>query len=251
MPFKKEDTIASGLIAVLPSLIQLVAIASESIKNMLGLSNFLYTPSSLSFLNFLSFFVSLSTIGIINLFQKHPRYIIAPREMASIREAQESGSNRSNGIENTKNVTKRKVFVALGIIMLISITCFLATVTLKISQVENAYLPFLQNISYILMLSSIAGILYSWHQSYLEQRMSFKVEDFIPNFKNALINSGLLSIVEPIILQNQLQDRGGQRYVRCKVNGRNMAFLVSIDGSEIQNSEETPAPTPVTPTTQQ
>lgn len=250
----------SSIIAILPSLIQIVAAVAISFTESLKLKTIFMHGDLLFLFNFIALLLSLILIGVISSIEELQVFRFDVQESKLLKwfkekwfvprdQASRIPGYGSSGIEKS-NSTKRKVLWALFLIDIFFAFAFLMVTLLYIENIEilksNSKLALYQSLAYISFLVVTAALLFVWVKSSIEKTNRYSKEQFIDNFKESLAKYGYLD--KPIEITRNTDHRESDpevgfrmgKKVRCKIAGNSFEFFVSDRGEEIYSCDPIP-----------
>ena len=246
-----SDEKAPTLIAVLPTLLQIIAVLSASFADQINLVNIFLDKNLILIDNILALILSLSLIGAVSYLQDNaqlfndpfkPRFILFFwfEKYFCVPSPHDDGSGKNVVMGRGYRMPiyyKRFFVISLFILQVSFLIIFFYTVSLKIKNVfVTPKLIIAQSISYIAFMVISSTLLFIWFRGYTDKIKRFKPYQFIPNFENSLIRNGLLERRNVKIFSNNLEPQNYHSVV-CELEGKKYKFTVSYDGNEIVNTE--------------
>ncbi|MFA6523360.1 MAG: hypothetical protein WCS85_03270 [Candidatus Peribacteraceae bacterium] len=244
MTAQKSNEGVPGLVALFPSLIQLIAATTVGFSNQLKIGSFFYEPQLLILTNLITFLVSICVIALVSYLQETARVVVRTDKaqlkiIQFIKEKLFVKSDTSDSAKFLKQMNKeplrrRNLLLLVFCLQLISIASFLFIVTLQINHTpETPFLMTAQHCSYVVFMSTAAGLIFLWVKTYLDKSKRFRPEELIPNFENALVKYGFLTRDINIFANIQT---GIERRFGVKIGLKKYVFFISNDGSDIHYS---------------
>lgn len=235
----KTNNAISGLVAIFPSLAQIISAVSDTFSKKISVESFIYDSAIFPILNFFALLLSVSFIAIITYFEDHKPLFPKTESAFSLFIKKWFYSKddlilRQMSAYRTATQPRRLMLYLLAIQVISGVV--LVYTMINTPTKENIPMRFIQDVVYILFMILTSGILFIAVKSLIKKQNEFSPEKFKPNLENALINYGLIRS-DITILTNEITrehpTRGIARNVRCKVNGTEYLLEVSFDGTEI------------------
>lgn len=242
----------TALIALVPSLGQLIALAAVAFSDKVDLNELFIKNEIIPLLNIIAFCLSIALIGTVVFLENFQTYIDRKtpsrlrklfdacvwKKLAEKFEIVEEDDETSRVFERTnKNRSKeRKKIVLMFLVSTISSIVFLyTTIQFRTNSIKTAPYAFAQGSSYILFITFLAGVIYCSTKLLNDISVRNKKVDFVENFRKTLIQSGYFKLE---IWRNHENDSISKTHlVQCEINGQAYTFIVSEKGDQILNSE--------------
>lgn len=182
---KNTDSVIAYLAATAPALLQLIAVTSVGFVNVLRLDKFVLDPEFINIANFLVILLSISIITLASFWDYNVFALLQPAE-------------------NIFNQTKKywKILKISCVVSVIGFFTFMAIILNKPSIF--AYIEiftFIQWASYIISMTSMSFIIYSYVLLKIQERKSKDLrENYIPRLIDSLRRYGHVKSPDIIIL---------------------------------------------------
>jgi hypothetical protein len=197
MTNKQNDSFINYLAATAPALLQLVAVLSVGLVNILRLDEYVLTPRFINMANFLTVLISISLISLASFWDYNKFSLLKANESI---------------FDQTKKFWSLLKIVFLFVLMGFILFVLIAINKVKIDQSVEMW-SFIQWFSYIVSMTSVSFIIYSYALLKVQEKNNKNLqENYIPRLLDSLRRNG--HVDEPDVIIDSIDRENNMAIVR-------------------------------------